>query len=413
MGRAVLMIAFHFPPAAMSSGHLRTLGFARHLPAAGWDPVVLSALPLAYARTAPVHEGTIPPGCRVHRALAFDARRHFGICGRYPGFLAQPDRWASWWPAAVVQGMRLIRRYRVKVIWSTYPIMTAHSIAYTLSRLSGLPWVADFRDPVSSSAEAANPYSFASQQRWERRVFRRAARVVFTTPGALRTYAEDYPEAHHAERLAVIENGYDETVFADLPQPSPRQSGQPLILLHSGVLYPDGRDPFPFFAALARLKIGGKAGSTRFKVVLRASSCEARYQQEISRLGIDDVVTLAPPVDNREALLEQAAADGLLLFQGSQFDRQIPAKLYEYLRIGKPIFALVGESGDTAAVLREAGGAEIVPLEDVSRIEQGLARFVESLVDGHELGLPRFGIEKWSRRQGAAKLAQLLDQVVD
>ena len=63
MGRAVLVIAFHFPPAAMGSGHLRTLGFARYLPEFGWDPIVLSAMALAYPRTAPVAAGVIPEGC--------------------------------------------------------------------------------------------------------------------------------------------------------------------------------------------------------------------------------------------------------------------------------------------------------------------------------------------------------------
>lgn len=106
MDNSVLLIAYHFPPAAMGSGHLRTLGFARYLPASGWHPVVLSACAMAYPHTAPVDAGVIPHDCPVHRALAFDARRHFGIAGRYPGFLAQPDRWRSWWLAAVWQGLR-------------------------------------------------------------------------------------------------------------------------------------------------------------------------------------------------------------------------------------------------------------------------------------------------------------------
>ncbi|CAM5468676.1 hypothetical protein RLIN73S_06233 [Rhodanobacter lindaniclasticus] len=170
MDKSVLMIAFHFPPAAMSSGHLRTLGFARHLPTSGWKPIVLSARALAYPRSMPVADGLIPKDCQVERAFALDVSRHLAIAGKYPGFLAQPDRWASWWPAAVASGLRLIRRHHVKAIWSTYPIMTAHCVAHTLSRLTRLPWIADFRDPVSTSVEPGNPYSFASQHRWERRV---------------------------------------------------------------------------------------------------------------------------------------------------------------------------------------------------------------------------------------------------
>ena len=410
MGRAVLMIAFHVPPAAMGSGHLRTLGFARYLPASGWDPVVLSARALAYPRTAPLAVDAIPQDCMVRRTLAFDARRHFGIGGRYPGVLAQPDRWASWWPSAVWQGLRIIRRHQVRAIWSTYPIMTAHCIARTLSGITGLPWIADFRDPVSSSVEAANPYSVASQQHWERRVLQDAARVVFTTPGALRTYAMRYPAAHTEGRLAVIENGYDEAAFAGLPKP-PSQAGRPLVLVHSGLLYADGRNPAPFFAALARLQAAGTLGAADIHVVLRASGSEATYAHEIERLRLGGMVTLAPPFSNREALEEQARADALLLFQGGRFDCQIPAKLYEYLRMGRPIFALVGEHGDTAAVLRSTDSAELVPIDDVDAIATRLPAFLRALREGQAPVAAVATVAGYARSAGAARLAGMLDGV--
>jgi hypothetical protein len=396
----------------MGSGHLRTLGFARHLPEFGWDPIVLSARALAYPRTTPIAAGVIPEGCEVHRTLALDARRHFGIDGKYPGFLAQPDRWISWWPTAVSQGLRLIRRHQVRAIWSTYPIMTAHCIARTLSGTTKLPWIADFRDPVTSSVEAQNPFSVASQQRWERRVLHDATRTVFTTPGAMRDCAERYPEAGRGGRLSVIGNGYDEAAFVDLPRVPPRMDGRPLTLLHSGLLYPEGRDPAPFFNALARLKTAGLVGPALLKVVLRASGWEARYQRDIDSLGIADIVSLAPPVGNREALVEQATADGLLLFQGSKFDRQIPAKVYEYLRIGRPVFALVGPDGDTASVLRDVGGAVIAPTGDVAAIAQHLSEFVLALREGLAPRTRPEVVSRYSRREAAALLAGLLDQVM-
>jgi len=409
--KRVLMIAFHFPPVAMGSGHLRTLGFARHLPSLGWEPIVLSAIAAAFPRVDADNLKLIPENCRVHRTFALDVRRHLSIRGKYAGFMAQPDGWASWWPAAVLQGLRLIRRHQIDAIWSTYPIMTAHCVAHTLSRRTGLPWVADFRDPVASSVDAGNRFAVASQRRWEQRVLAHAARTVFTTPGAMRGYAERYPQVSRDNRLIVIPNGYDEADFSAMPTVSGGRTA-PFVLVHSGLLYPDGRDPSAFFAVLGKLKRSGKAGPEMFRVVLRASGSEAQYQQQIDRCDIADIVTLASPVSSREALLEQAAADGLLLFQGSRFDRQIPAKVYEYLRVGKPIFALVGEHGDTAGVLREAGNAELVPLDNESRIEQGLLRFLDFLAEGPDLQAHRSSIEKWSRRHGAVKLAHLLDEVV-
>lgn len=411
MGRSVLMVAFHFPPAAMSSGHLRTLAFARYLPDSGWDPVVLSARAMAYPQTAPVGPDAIPRGCVVKRAFALDAKRHLAIAGKYPGFLALPDRWSSWWPAAVVQGLRLIRRHRVQAIWSTYPIMTAHCVAHSLHRITGLPWIADFRDPVASSAGLTDRRSAVSQQHWESRALRDASRSVFTTPGTLSDYAERFPTLFAERRLTVIENGYDERAFTDLPTPASREPGCPLVLVHSGLLYPRGRNPVPFLTALAELRNSRIIDPDGVRVVLRASRQEKEYKREVQRLGLEKMVFLPPPISYRDALIEQALADALLLFQGSEFDRQIPAKLYEYLRIGRPIFALVGDQGDTANVLRSTGAGELAPIDDVDEITRKLATFILALRDGRAPVADPSAVKRYARDHGARLLVEQLEQI--
>ena len=406
------MIAFHFPPAAIGSGHLRTLGFVRYLPNLGWEPTVLSANAAAFSRVDFENLGLIPEGSHVRRAFALDVRRHLSIRGKYPGFLAQPDRWSTWWAAGVLKGLRLIRSQRISAIWSTYPIMTAHCIAGTLSRVTGLPWIADFRDPVMSSVESGNPFSVSSQRRCERRVLARAKRVVFTTPGALRRYADCYPRIFQEGRMAIVPNGYDEAAFAELPVAADQVVHTPLRLVHSGILYPDGRDPRPFLSALANLRWMGALTEADVSIVLRASGSEAIYGEELKRWGLEQMVTLAPPISNREALLEQSRADALLLFQGSKFDHQIPAKVYEYLRIGRPILAFVGKGGDTECLLRETGGAQLVAPDDVAGIERTLVEFVRAL---REQRAPKAGnaiVQRYSRQQGAAMLVDLLDTVV-
>lgn len=138
MVKRVLMIAYHYPPLRGSSGIQRTLKFSRYLSEHDWRPVVLSAHPRAYASTSNDQLAEIPKEVPVHRAFALDTSRHLAIKGRYLGALALPDRWVSWWFGAVVSGLRLIRRYRPEIIWSTYPIATAHLIALCLHRITGI-----------------------------------------------------------------------------------------------------------------------------------------------------------------------------------------------------------------------------------------------------------------------------------
>src|SRR6185369_1088675 len=120
--RKVLMVAYHFPPLAGSSGIQRTLRFAQQLPEFGWQPIVLTTHPRAYERTSDDLLREVPTDLPVARAFALDTARQLAIGGRYLGWLARPDRWMTWRFAAVGAGLSLVREHAPHAIWSTYPI---------------------------------------------------------------------------------------------------------------------------------------------------------------------------------------------------------------------------------------------------------------------------------------------------
>src|SRR5262249_14101161 len=187
----------------------------------------------------------------------------------------------------------------------------------------------------------------------------------------------------HGRRL-LLPNGYDEGDFTALPPSSVTRSvsGRPFQLLHSGLVYPEERDPRPFFRALARLTQEGKINRDTLRVTFRAPGCEELYSKQIAELGITDVLKILPRIPYAQALEEYAASDALLLMQAKSCDHQIPAKTYEYFRLGKPILALTTETGDTASVLREVGGATIIDLADEDAIYSGLPGFVQTVSKG-------------------------------
>src|SRR5258706_289224 len=151
------MVAYHFPPMNASSGIQRTLRFAQYLPEFHWEPAVLTAHPRVYPSVSNASLAEVPPQLLVRRAFALDTVKHLSLKGLYPRWLALPDRWATWWLGAIGAGLSLIRNFKPDVIWSTYPIATAHLIGYTLRKLTGVPWVADFRDPMAQSDYPSDP----------------------------------------------------------------------------------------------------------------------------------------------------------------------------------------------------------------------------------------------------------------
>jgi glycosyltransferase involved in cell wall biosynthesis len=405
-----LLIAYHYPPARGSSGLQRTLKLSKYLSDFGWSCDVLTVATRAHPLTSPDLLDEIPADVPVTRAFALDCSRHLAIAGRYPSWLAYPDRWGSWMLGALPAARSIIKRRGTSLIWSTFPIATAHWIGAALAERTGLPWVADFRDSMTEDNYPPDPRTRATYRKIEARALRAAARSVFTTPGARRMYLERYPDVP-GSRFEVIENGFDEEDFARIT-PAAERLGRRIQLLHSGLLYPSERDPRAFLGALADLKRAGTLDATKVEVVLRGSGHDREIAPMIAEHGVGDLVTLAPPLGYAEALAEMMAADILLLFQAANCNHQIPAKLYEYLRSRRPVLGLTDAAGDTAATLRNAGVDTIVALDDRTAIAAKLAECLQRRARGALAGVAPEVAARYTRRAQVKSMALMFERVL-
>jgi glycosyltransferase involved in cell wall biosynthesis len=406
------MVAFHFPPFAGGSGVQRTLRFVQHLPALGWEPLVLSANPMAYEKVSGDLLAEVPNDRVVNRAWALDSSRHLSLWGHYFAVTARPDRWASWKFDAVRQGLKLIREYQPDVIWSTYPIATAHIVGDELSRISGIPWIVDFRDPMAQEGYPADPKTLQQFSNIEARAIMNSALATFTTPSAVACYRERYPQK--ASSIELLENGYDEESFKRAER-LVRHRGSPLspgfvTLLHSGIVYPEERDPDALFQALKSIR--KCYPSSRLRLRFRASTQDGLLREFARRHEVEDKIELLPALPYAEALAEMMCADGLLVLQAANCNAQIPAKLYEYFRAGRPIVALTDPIGDTAKALRACGFGWLAPLDDAEMIGCLLAEVEQHLSSGRvPTGIPEV-INHASRTVRSKQLAAFLNRIV-
>ena len=411
--KRILMIAYHFPPLAGSSGIQRTLRFVQHLPSLGWQPLVLSTHPRAYENTSADLLAEVPAGTVVRRAFAMDTARHLQVAGHYLGWMARPDRWISWRFSAIREGRKLIAEFKPDVIWSTYPIATAHVIASILHRQTGIPWIADFRDPMAQEDYPVDLRTKESYVAIEADAAANARYCVFTTPGAARMYQQRYPAA--ARRMVVLENGYDEESFSSAAlQPTGarelRPGPRPLLMLHSGIVYPSERDPTQLFMALGRLKNEGALGPDDLRIRFRAAVHDELLKKLAKTHGAQDFIELCPSIPYREALAEMLAVDALLVMQASNCNAQIPAKIYEYLRAGKPILGLTDPDGDTAAVLRQAGLRDMARLDSADEIARLLPALVRDWRQGKAVLPQALAVQQASRWWRSQALVALLEQ---
>jgi len=376
---------------------------------------------MAYEMTSEELLGDIPENASVTRTIALDTMRHLGFKGRYPSFLAIPDRWASWVFGGVLSGLWRILRDKPKIIWSTYPIATAHLVAFILHKLTGLPWVADFRDPMVEYNERTGEWApkedrIRKARLWiEYLAINHASKLVFCTHGALHICRARY-DFDDESKFVVLSNGYDERTFVNCEKTlgkEERVADTGLRVVHSGVLYGGtDRDPRPLFEAMRHLVLQGNLTRNDLHIVFRGSGADSRYKKDINDLELDDYVDFKPSCTYHNSITEMLNADGLLVLQGYTSNPAIPAKVYEYLRAGKPILALVDKEGETAALLRKFDGVIIAQPDSIDSITRGLVRYLGLLRDADAGLKPRDDIMDYSRDALTGKLAGFLDEIV-
>lgn len=405
--RGVLIVTTNFPPDRRAGTH-RLLRFARNLDALGWRVVVLTMDPRSYRpgvpvdhrlldevpdsvlvkRTAvPMRASAAPASASVARAsptLATPrmAPRRRGTVERWVRKLWQdvtttPDPELAWWLSAVPAGAALVREHRLDVIVSSAPPFTSHLIAAEVSRRTGVPFVADFRDPWSRAPWALEwrneGWTGWVHRRLERFTITRAARVVLNTKPMQEDFVRHY-RREMAAKFVTIPNGFDSEALDRGARPVARTAPkETLLLCHTGNLY-QARDPRPLLRALAQVLTDGSmpASAIRLQLVGGAGG-EFDTAGEVARLGLTHAVEFVPPVSHGESLGYLRAADLLLVVQPDTAV-QVPVKLYEYLWARKPILALAS-AGAVADLIHDGHVGRVVTADDEAAIADALRAF--------------------------------------
>lgn len=445
MGRRnLLIISYLFPPST-AMGAVRVARFASHLADQhGWSVHVvaprvrtgagscrvdelshdnrislhetgtidtlrpLRALQSLSRRLRGTEAGVSPAACAENRA-----NRRRGLLARCSDLLAVPDTKSGWIVPAVLRAVQIARNCDPRpVILSSGPPHSAHVAASLVKRLTNSPWIADLRDPWS-----VNPYNpelaeFAQRanRALERRTLRRADAILCNTEPACRAMQRRVSELP-PERIVTIANGFDPEDFDTLvPQIVwPRTDRK--VLLHAGSIY-GKRDPGALLEALARLRADQPENCPHL-VFLGAWTPEVRLRAEqiIDSGELRSCVTMVDPLSRSAAFAAQAAADGLILLGDAASEMlQVPGKLFEYLRLQKPVLSLFpAESPVQPYLERYAPQYESARPDDPAAILEALRRLCKAM--GQPAAVPRRPVEELSRVHQVNCLHELLTDV--
>jgi len=401
MSKTILMIAFEFPPSNGASVQ-RTLKFFEYLNELGWNTVMLTADVNAYSNVDENFHVPLNENQFVYRAKAYDVHKDLSYKGKHFNWMKTPDRWGTWIPFAIKKGKKIIDKHQPDVIWSTFPTPSVNIIANSLRKYANVPWVADYRDPA--------PYIHTTNGKWldwvhkkiDNLTFKNAHLLTFATEESKNLYKKHYP---NTERFHVIENGYDEENFkkAEALAPSIENifSEKKHSMYYAGGLYPNGRDPVPIFEALSNLKKQKVLSEDTFELIFQGAGNGEEFKEDLARLGIENMVTFLPPVPFIQALVNMMRTDSLLLIQDERFNLQIPGKIFEYFRTGKPILIKTPQDSATAKIAQKNGHntCTYLTIEVEALVTQMLDNKLPMNIQGSDIH---------SRRQKAVYLDKIL-----
>jgi len=407
--KRLLMVAYMFPPIG-GIGAQRPAKFARYLPEFGWEADVLAGEPEPGGNTdETLLEGL--PGDTVIRRVRAPRAGLYELPARAlklnVKWTAVPDKLKGWKRPAVKEGLRMLAEREYDAIYSTSYPYTGHMVGLALKLASGLPWIADFRDPWTGNRYLKPPtaYHMRRERGMERRVLEEADAVVNVTPPLAGMHHHDFPTADRS-KFVCITNGFDPADFTDLNGPEP---GGRFTLIYAGSFY-KYRASEALLDVLTRLKENGTItpDNFRFKV---CGTVEKRYQPIFEQLK--DIVTVTGYLPHARAVKEMASSSLQLLIiaRGPGADVEYTGKLFEYLAARRPILALIPPDGIAADVVREARAGVAVDSEDGKGIEEALLANVEAWNSRTSFTSDQKVISRFSRRETAGELAALLDEL--
>lgn len=435
--KRVLIISYYWPPTG-GSGVQRWVKFAKYLPLEGWQPVIYTPENPEQLAVDASLEAEIPAEAEIVKTRIIEPyelyRKFLRKSGHgeaavevnpvnaqnksllqkaamwVRGNLFRPDPRCLWIGPSVRFLKNYLKDHPVDLIVSTGPPQSMHMIGRRLSLETGLPWIADFRDPWTKifyfKHLAMMPSTLKWHQRMEKKVLDAASAVVAVSP----LVQQDF-QAVTQTPVELITNGFDE---CDFPKGRCEDAvGGPdkdFVITHTGLFAADG-NPTVLWKVLADKCRADENFRKHLKIKL-VGKTDSQITDSLEAVGLSDNVINLGYQPHAVAVEEQSTASLLILplRKEPEYKAVLPGKLFEYLASWRPVLGIGQTDGAMSIILNTTKTGLVLDWND----EVSLSRFMELCWQRHlkgELTVEDADLVQFTRKELTRRMAALFDRV--
>lgn len=403
----------------------RWVKFSKYLPSLGWQPVIYTPENPEMPGVDHTLEKDIPPEAEVIKTHISEV---YGIYKKFSGgssksevnpinhqrktFVQKAAMWArgnffipdprvSWVKPSVKFLKEYLAGHPVDVIVSTGPPHSMHLIAREVALATGIPWVADFRDPWTRmfyfkhlllSAPALRIH-----RKLEKKVLDDADVVVAVSP-----LVQEEFRSMTLSRVELVTNGFDEEDFAGVPT----AQGNGFRLVHTGLFAADG-NPETLWKVLKDKYLEDKEFASSLRIVL-AGKTDSQVLSSMEGLPVENMGYCSHDVTVR---LQKSASVLLLpLRKEPEYRATLPGKLFEYLGARRPVLGIGQTDGAMAGVLARTDAGRTVGWDDYTETRNYIETCWSAFKAG-TLGDTTGDISPYTRRETARRMAEILNSL--
>ena len=421
--KKILIISPHFPPSNLAGVHRSRL-FAQHLPAFGWNPVVLTVHERYYEEALDYDLAKLLPlSLRIEKSGSFSTgkRRLIGDLGLRAFFQLYK------------KAKQLIKSEKIDFLYIPIPSFYCALLGRCLHQSTGVkygidyidPWVHEF--PGSDKIFSRHWFSTKLATLLEPIAVKKAVLITGVATGYYQQVLERNPHLKTQAITGAMPYGGEQADHALLKKldlkPYLFKKANKFILVYAGAMLPKAFTPLE---AIFKSINGNEAifKNLEFHFIGTGKTANDAEGYNIKPLaeqyGLWQKIVFEYPkrIPYLDVLVHLNTADGVFIL-GSTEPHYTPSKVYQGVLSGKPILAVLHQQSTAVTILKKSGGGMVLEFDganDLTRIENNFAlittAFTEWIKNFDAASIDKEIFDTYSARNITLQLAELLNRAV-